>query len=1021
MRKTCGFKKFGGQRIWNFICILLLAPLFAVAVNPPNEGVTAEETLSQPERRISGTVLDADGNTLPGVNVRVQGTNIGTNTDADGRFTLSVPANAMLDITYIGYVKQTVKAADNIRITLEESSQMLDEVVVVGYGTVKKSDLTGAVASVAPKSFIDQPASGGISVLAGRAPGVVVRRANGAPGEGSTLRIRGVNSILGSNDPLVVVDGNYGGIPNMYDIESIEILKDASATAIYGSRGANGVIIVTTKRGANTGNHVKYYSDVSFAHNPRNRWYDMMEPREYAEFTNQLYQARGNNPPYTLSEITGPGTNWQEEIFRTGVSQNHKVVLTGGNDKMKYYISPSFNQVDGVIINTWAKSYGLNAKFDAKLNERISYQIEAGIGHGDTYNPDLGRGTSHEFMTLCAALVWSPIPSVYNPDGSFVERDPISSLVLNPVALTTIKDTRWSNSGSAVGNVNIKIIDGLTFDGKASISTSTSGTRYFRPGIFYSGTANARQNSGESRSWLVNAVLTYNKTLAEKNNLTVMAGFEETKSESRSFEANANDLSIHAVEFDDLSLGRTISMGSGFSNSALRSYFARAAYNYDQRYYFTGTFRADGSSKFQGKNRFSYFPSFGVSWRLSEEGFLKDTGIFQNLKLRGTWGIIGSQAVGAYATYSTMSGSNYTWGTNTLYRGYGPGAPVNPNLQWEETTTRDFGLDITTLNSRLSFTFDYYYKKTDKLLNRSAVPAYNGGGDVATNIGSIENKGFEANLNFVIIENRNWSYEINMNGSLNRNKVLDIGDEQERLFGGTHVAGAMDPYPFIIMPGHPIGSIYGYKYLGLWQLGDVVEAAQYQSLPGYYRYDDLNGNGEYDAGDYQIIGCASPKFTWGFNNHLSWKNWDLNVLLEGLHGRDIINLTYALATNTIDNALTITSREGKDRWTPDNPNAKFSNLKQTSFTMKTNSDQWIQDGSYMKVRNVSLAYRFPKQMIKYADARLALSVQNLCMFTKYKGYDPEVSSASGSDTDAGLDWYAYPNPRSFTISLSVDF
>jgi len=1019
----CRLFRFWGKREWYLCCFLLFTPLFIMAA-PASSGelMAAEEMMPQPERKISGYVYDAGGNALPGVNVVIRGTSSGTDTDANGYFTLNVSPGTMLEITYIGYVKQTVAAADNLRITLIESSELLEEVVVVGYGTVKKSDLTGAVASVAPKSFIDQPSSGGISILAGRAPGVVVRRANGAPGEGSTLRIRGVNSILGSNDPLVVVDGNYGSIPNMYDIESIEILKDASATAIYGSQGANGVIIVTTKRGSEEGNRVKYFSDVSFAHNPRNRWYDMMDPREYAAFTNDLYQIRGDPPPFNLSEITGPGTNWQEEIFRTGVSQNHKVVLTGGNDKMKYYISPSFNQTDGVIINTWAKSYGLSAKFDAKLNDRISYQIETNVSHGDTYNPDLGRGTSHEYMTLCAALVWSPIPSVYNPDGTFVERDPVSSLVLNPVALTTIKDTRYSNSGNAIGNVKIKIIEGLVFDGKASMAFGTGGSRYFRPGIFYSGIANASQSSYESRSWLANAVLTYSKTLAEKHNLSLMVGFEESQSQSRSFNANANDLSIHSVEFDNLGLGRTISMGSDYSNSAMRSYFSRLSYNYDSRYYITGTFRADGSSKFQGNNRFSYFPSFGVAWRLSEEGLMKDTNMFQNLKLRGTWGIIGSQAVGAYATYSNMDASVYTWGTNTMYRGYHPGAPTNPDLQWEETTTSDFGLDVTTLYGKLTVAFDYYYKKTDKLLNRDQVPRYNGGGSVSTNIGSIENKGFEVNVNYTVFENKNWSYDINLNGSRNRNKVLDIGlDEDGRLFGGSSVAGAMPNSPFIIKKGEPIGSIFGYKYLGLWQLGDVVDAVQYQSEPGFYRYDDLNGNGEYDAGDYQIIGSASPKFTGGFNNHLSYKKWDLNVLVEGLYGRDIINLTYALATNTIDNSRTITAREGKDRWSPDNPYARFSTLKQTSLTIRTNSDQWIQDGSYIKIRNVSLAYRFTKDKIKFADARLAFSVQNLCMFTKYKGYDPEVSSASGSDTDAGLDWYAYPNPRSFTVSLSVDF
>ena len=1022
MRKKCRLFRLQGQRVRYLFCALLLVPLFVAAIPLP-DGVTANEAMEQPGRRISGIVYDTDGNSLPGVNVRVQGTSIGTNTDANGQFTLNVSEGAILEITYIGYVTLTVAAIDNLRITLEESSQALDEVIVVGYGTIKKSDLTGAVASVTPKAFIDQPSSGGVSILAGRAPGLVVRRTNGAPGEESTLRIRGVNSILGNNDPLIVVDGNYSGMPNMYDIESIEILKDATATAIYGSRGANGVIIVTTKRGTSEGrNEVKLYTNFSFDHIPQNWRYDMMDAMEYVNFTNDFYMSAGENPLYgpdaiALYSTMGKGTNWQNELFRTGISQNHKVVFSGGNNKMKYYISPSFSQTEGVIINSWSKSYSLGTKFDAELNKHLSYQIEAGISHGDRWNPDLGRGTSHEFMPLCAALAWSPISRVYNDEGDFQVSDPLSARVVNPVLITTQKDTRYSNNGNAIGNIKITIIDGLTLDGKASMSFGTGGNRYYRPGAMYRD--DAYQSSYETKTWLVNSFLTYVKTFEEKHNMSIMLGYEETWSNSRNFLARANDLMVVSSEWDDLSLGKQFEMSSGYSNNAMQSFFARATYNYDARYYFTGTFRADGSSKFREGNRFSYFPSFGVSWRLSEEGFLKDTEIFQNLKLRGTWGVTGSQAVGAYATYSPMGRRSYTWGTGQAFSGYEPGSPSNPNLQWEETTSTDFGLDVSVLGGKLSISFDYYYKQTDKLLSRTTVPIYNGGGTISTNIGTLENKGFEVNINYTVFENSNWSYDVNLNGSLNRNKVLDIGD-QERLWGGSSVAGAMPQSPFIILPGYPIGTIYGYKYLGIWQLGDVVEAHKYGQEPGHYRYEDIDGNYNYDAGDYQVIGCASPKFTWGFNNHLSWKNWDLNVLVEGLHGRDILNLTYLTTTNMFDNSMTIKARAGKDRWSPDNPYAKFSKAS-ISNIINSNSDQWIQDGSYVKIRNISLAYRLSKKMTRIADMRLGVSAQNIFRFTKYKGYDPEVSSASGSDTDAGLDWFAYPNPRSFSASLSVEF
>ena len=976
---------------------------------------------------VTGTVTDHEGDPLPGVNVVVKGTSTGAVTDINGRYSITVPdREVFLSFSFVGFTTENVHVGDRnvIDVRLFESVQEFEDIIVVGYGSVKKSDLTGSVTSVTPRSFLDQPASSVNSILGGRAPGVVVRRANGAPGVGSTIRIRGANSILGSNDPLFVVDGNYGGMPSMYDIESIEILKDASATAIYGSRGANGVIIVTTKRGSSEGrNELKLYSNVSFDVVPR--MYDMMNAAEYAEFYNATNESVGLPPTYLPDDIERfrqeGGTNWQKELLRTGISQNHKAVWTGGNNKMKYYISPSYGQMDGIMINTSSKSYGLNAKFDSDLNKSISFQIESSVGHGETLNPGLGSGGAHTTLPLMSALIWSPLAKVHNDDGTFQAMDPFACRTLNPVMLTSLKDISYSNGGNVVGNVKIKIIDGLVFDGKVSMGFGTGGGRSFLPRELNGNIANASQSSYESLSWLLNSYLTYTRTLAEKHFFSLMLGFEETQSNSRSFNANAVNLQIESVGWDDLSLGSTNTIGSGYSNSAMRSYFTRATYHYNGRYYFTGTYRADGASKFQGKNQFSYFPSFAVAWRLSEETFLKDINIFQNLKIRGSWGITGSQAVGSYATYATLAQRTHAWGTEQRYVGYGPGAPVNLNLQWEETTSTDVGIDITTLGGKLSFTLDYYYKQTDKLLSNTTVPMYNGGGTVSNNLGTIENKGFEVNLNYVVFENRNWSYDFNLNGARNRNKVLDIG-EYERLWGSSGI-NAMSGSPFIILPGHPLGTIYGYKYLGLWQIEDESEAAKYGQKPGGYRYEDLNENYQYEADDYQVIGCTNPKFTWGFNHHLSWKNWDLNVLVEGLHGRDILNLTYCNAANVFDNSLSVKSRAGMNRWTPENPNAEFSSLASlaSSNIIMPNSDQWIQDGSYVKLRNISLSYRFTKQMIKFADIRLALSVQNVYTFTKYKGYDPEVSAHGGTDTSGGMDWFTYPNPRSFTVSFSVEF
>ena len=977
---------------------------------------------------ITGKVTDAAGEPLPGVTVMIKGSQQGTVTDTNGAYSLQIPnENTTLTFSFLGFHTQEIVAGNNriINVSLLEDTRQLEEIVVLGYGAVKKSDLTGSVASVLSKAFLDQPGSSVNSILGGRAPGVVVRRANGAPGQGSTVRIRGANSILGNNDPLYVVDGNYsGGLPNMYDIESIEILKDASATAIYGSQGANGVIIVTTKRGSAEGrNDLKLYSNLSFDYVPY--MYDMMDGMEYANFVNEMLVSAGQSPEYSpdyIERIRQEGyTNWQKELFRTGMSQSHKAVWSGGNKKMKYYVSPSFSKMDGIMINTSSRSYGLGSKFDTEMNRFISFQIEGSIGHGETLNSDLGSGNAHSTLPLMSALIWSPLAKVYNDDGTFQVMDPLACRTLNPVLLTTLKDKSYSNNGNAVGNVKIKIFDGLEFNGKAAMSFGTGGSRKFLPKALNGNVATASQNNYERLSWLINSFLTYNKTLIGKHSFSFMLGFEETQWESREFDANAVNLQFESVEWDNLSLGTTNTVGSAYGNTAMRSYFSRGTYNYDGRYYFTGTYRIDGSSKFQGRNRFSNFPSFALAWRPSEEGFLKNTEIFQNLKLRGSWGITGSQAINAYATYAPLRSRTHAWGTEQRYTGYGPGDPSNLNLQWEETTSTDFGLDITTLGGKLSFTFDYYSKQTDKLLSNTTVPLYNGGGTVATNLGTIENKGFEVNLNYVIFENRIWSYDVNLNGARNRNEVVDIGD-LERLWGSSGI-NAMSGSPFIILKGYPLGTLYGYKYLGIWQPEDAAEAAKFGQEPGGYRYEDLNGNNQYDAGDYQVIGCTNPKFTWGFNNHLSWNNWDFNVLFEGLHGRDIMNLTYCSAANVFDNSFTIKSRAGMNRWSPENRNAEFSSIASLSRNnvIMPNSDQWIQDGSYVKLRNISLAYRFTKKMIKVADIRLALSAQNVYTFTKYKGYDPEVSAHGGTDTSGGMDWFTYPNPRSVTMSLTVEF
>jgi TonB-dependent starch-binding outer membrane protein SusC len=985
---------------------------------------SSKEEGEQP-RSVSGKVTDSSGNPLPGVSVIVKGTKNGTVTDISGRFSLSpTPANAVLQFSFVGMKTQEVVVGGQteVNVTLQEEAIGIGEVVAVGYGTAKKSDLTGSVISVSSKAFLGQPASSVNSVLSGKAAGVTVRRSNGAPGEGSTIRIRGANSLLGSNDPLIVVDGNYSGMPNMYDIESIEILKDASATAIYGSRGANGVILVKTKRGTQEKPSVQFYSDFSFQNISQR--YDLMEPYEFAEFNNRV-----GAYPFTDDELAkikaNGGTDWQDAVLQTGLAQNYKAILTGGSKAVKYYISPSYNKSTGTIKNTEASGYGLSAKVDMDLNDRIAIQIESSVGHGDNLNPGLAQGGSKTAIPLCGALTWAPTESIYNADGSYHRLGIGTGTLMNPLLMTDVQNTNYSNSGSGVGNLKIKIIEGLVLDAKGSISFGTGGSRNFESKQYNGVNAYASQSSYENKSWLVNSFLTFSKTFAGVHNFSAMAGFEETQSTSQSFSATANILPIESVGWYNLGLASpNIGVSSGYGNGAMRSYFGRVNYNYASRYYLTMNYRADGSSKFKGDNQFGYFPSFSLAWRLSKEKFMKNQNVFQNVKIRGGWGTSGSQAIDNYATYTTLGNRTFDWGDVTQ-AGYYARVGGNPNLKWETTKQLDLGLDFTTLNNRLSVTLDYYNKKTEDLLAPVSVPAYNGGDpeygrtSVISNVGSVRNEGFEFNINYDVLKSEVCSYNVNLNGAFNRNKVLNIG-EQTRIYGASYAAGLSSASPFVLMPGQPIGTIWGLKYLGIWQENEAEEAAKFQQTPGDYKYEDLNGNYSYDADDNQAIGNTNPTFTWGFNNLVSYKNFDLNVLVEGVQGRDVMNWSYMVAAERIDFSQLYTLRAAKNRWTPANPDAEFAKIG-NSNRLSPLSSQYMQDGSYVKLRNVSLAYRIPKSILSFATVKLSVSAQNILTLTKYKGYDPEISSTSGSDTNSGMDWFAYPNPKSFSFGISIEY
>lgn len=993
----------------------------------PEKSSRLEEENRAMEKSVSGQVKAENGEALPGVNITIKGTTLGTIADANGRYSISVRDDeAVLVFSFVGFepMEVRVNGRSEIDVKLVADIKVLEEAVVVGYGTSKRKDLTGAISSVSSEDFKGVQAGGITQMLQGRVPGLLIKTTGGNPATNNTkIRIRGANSLSGSNDPLIVVDGNYGGSYNLLDVESVEILKDASATAIYGSRGANGVILITTKKAKSETLKVNARANFSLNYIPRK--YDKMNALEYAEYNNSVgYSA------YTADQMAEirknpEGTDWQDEIYETAASQGYMFNMSGGSKKNKFFISGSYGESNGILTDTWSRNMNFRANFDMEMNKWISFNFQANAGTIQNRNSGLGQGGSKVNNPILESVLWSPVESVFLADGlTYRRNDTYGSRGISPVLLLKKNDRSTSGAFNVLGEVRLKLMEGLTLSTKANTSYGTSNSRYYDDPLLTGQYANAGQGSSYPiTDWWLVSTLAYTKTFLSKHNVSAMIGFEEIKNASGGFSVSGSKLNSPQVMWDNLGNATSLSASSSYSNSAMRSYFARGTYNYDSRYYLTATWRADGSSKFGANNKFGYFPSFGAGWRISEESFLKDNGFIENLKLRGGWGVTGSQAVPSYATFSPLDGGNswngYMYGTNNTYVGQRIGVAGNPDLQWEETRQTDIGLDIGILKGRLSATFDYYTKQTTKLMTSKTLPSLLGGGKTLVNLGEIDNKGFEVGINYSAIQGKDLVYDLTLSYSRNRNKIVDIG-EQERLWGDTYASGILSLSPFVMMPGYALGTIYGYKYLGIWQQGEADEAAKFGQSPGDYKYEDLNGDMAYGSQDYQVIGDCNPNFTWGFNNHISYKNFDLNFLFEGVHGQDVLNMSYALATHSIDISRAISLREARNRWSVDNPDAEFAKIGSTN-KLQLNSSQFIQNASYVKLRNVSLGYRLPSNWTKVGDVQLTVSGQNLLTITKYKGYDPEVSSSSRSDHSSGADFFAYPNARTVIFTLSLNF
>lgn len=995
--------------------------------------VIAPETVIQ-QMKVTGRVTDAaTGETLPGVNIIVEGTSNGAVTDNSGRYSIEVPSDkAVLIFSYIGYNAERIDVAGQtvIDVVLVPNVQSLEEVVVIGYGTAKKSDLAGSVASVTSNNFESQPVTNLSSALQGRAAGVAVQNVSGAPGGDIRIRIRGANSFSGGNDPLFVVDGiqlqsfRLNDV-NPADIASMEILKDASATAIYGSRGANGVVLITTRKGQSEKPKIDLTMNYGIAN--RSYKYDLLDPVSYAEQVNLIVPTEKE---YDINAVRAQGgTDWQDEIFRTGQTKDVQLSVSGTTSRSTYYISGRYLDQTGIVINSKYKRYSIHSNLESKINDKITLGTGIFLNRNEGFN-NLGTGVIRGGVGQ--ALIWGPAEPLYDPDGQYNLGDPLGALGKNPVAnLMGAHAKNIQNTAMLNTKITYKIFDFLTLDIIAGMDASlTEGSEVVGPYDAFR-TLGANRRFDNSLGIMNSNILTFHKVLADKHDVTVTGVFEQSKSKwDYASASGSNSPFSEGLQYYNLGAQPDRILASSYSASSLRSYLGRVNYTFNEKYILTASFRADGSSKFPN-HRWGYFPSFGLGWRLSEEGFIKDLNLFSNLKLRGGWGVTGNPGVSPYATISTMRSSLMSYGTGTGTSWEISNNSGNSELKWEETSQTDFGIDMGFFRNRLSITADYYNKQTKDLLLPVPKPLYWGGGNRIENVGSVENKGIELSVSATPIQKNNLTWTSSIHFFANRNKVLEFDGSVKFINSTIESAtgnGIVQNTFLRAEVGKSMAVFYGNVFQGIYQEDEAEEAAVFGYHPGDSKYldvaNDLNPDGStkyaIDSRDWVVIGDAMPKYSWSFDNTVSYKNLELNVFIQSIQGNDIFNMDYAQAATAIGESKTITLAEVTP-WTSGNGQNKWPLLGSSSNKDYIHSTKWLQDGSFIRLKNVSLAYRFPNSIIKGAPLLIRVSGQNLLTLTKYEGYDPEAASAGTSDRNMGVVVGAYPNARTITFSLQLNF
>ncbi len=1012
--------------------------------------------------RVTGHVTGNNGEPLPGVTVLVKGTTNGTATDGNGNFSLTVPENSTLVFSSVGFVRQEVAVGTTttFNINLKDDTQSLKEVVVVGYGTQSRQDLTTAVSSVGAAAIERQPVAGFDQALQGQTPGVQVTAGSGAPGAAINVRIRGNSSVNLNGSPLYVIDGipilpNYEQeinnnsqrlnpltSLNPNDIERIDVLKDGAASAIYGLRAANGVVVITTKRGKVGQAQVSL--NAYYGRQYLRKKLDVLNSQQFAKEYNEILTNSGraaafadpNNPVNPDPANPGPyNTDWQDAIFRPAGQQNYQLNVSGGTEKTRYYIGGGYFQQTGININSGFDRYNFKINLDQRVTDRFRVGTSLNTSRTHTNGSVRSEAALGNSGTVLGALTQIPTIPIYKADGTYgtnpytLSDNPVGNLLetSNQAVVYQLQNNLYAE---------FDVLKDLTLRSTFGIDFRTSGENSFYS-TNYPGTSaadpstkgQASVGNSQSLSWLNENTLTYNKNFGDKHHLTLLGGESMQAYDRRTSGGSTKGFSSNAVPY--LSAGATAN-GIPYSYEeqwSLLSFYGRAIYNYDDRYLATVSFRADASSRFSGANRFGYFPAASLGWHISREHFFPESNTVSDLKLRASFGAVGNQEIPIYSRFSTYSlGYNYQ-GSGTAIVGGGSTSVIGNDVRWETTYQYNAGIDLGMFKNRVTFTFDVYNKRTVDLLTSVPIPQSTGAGtlNVIQNVGKSENKGIEIGVVTTNVEAQNggfgWTTNFNITG--NRNKLIDLGTQANA--ANMQVPRTIIGDYNIIQAGSPFGSFYGYQVLGIVQSdadgANVPKQNGYTPKAGDLRFQDTNGDGKVDGNDRIVIGNPNPKAFLGFTNNFSYKGIELSVFFQSSLGNDIYNQNRTITegqTTALNQSTAVLNH-----WTPTNTN---TNIPRPVFGDPNGnnavSTRFIEDGSYLRLKNLTVAYNVPVSISKKAaikNLRVYATALNLITWTKYSGYDPEVAADPLSNTALGRDYGVYPQARTYTVGLNATF